>query len=61
MYETLNKFINENYDSISLSIEKVALKLPNEKGKIAEKLHKHFGNSSTSNILKLVKTSELGQ
>ena len=59
-YETLNKFSNENYDSILLPIEKIALKLSNEKRKIVEKLHKRFRNSSTSNILKLVKTSELG-
>ena len=32
------------------------MKTRNEKRKIAEKLHKQFGHSSTSKILKLVKT-----
>ena len=33
------------------------MKTGNEKRKIAEKLHKQFVHSSTSKILKLVKTS----
>ena len=55
-YESLNKFSEEIYD-IFLSIDNIALKTRNEKRKNAEKLHKEFGHSSTSKILKLVKTS----
>ena len=56
-YEALNKFSEENYGSILLSIDNMALKTRNEKRKISEKLHQQFGHSSTSKILKLVKTS----
>ena len=51
----LNKFSEENYDNIFLSIDNIALKTQNEKRKIAEKLHKQLRHSSTSKILKLVK------
>ena len=56
-YRVLNKFSEENYDNIFLSIDNIALKTRNEKRKITEKLNKQFGHSSTSKILKLVKTS----
>ena len=35
------------------------MKTKNKKRKIAEKLHRQFGHSSTSEILKLVKASEI--
>ena len=58
-YKALNKFKEENYGGILLSIDNIALKTRNEKIKIAEKLHKQFGRTSTSKILKLVKTSRI--
>ena len=54
-----NKFSEENYDSVLLSIDDIALKTKNKKRKIAEKLHRQFGHSSTIEILKLVKASEI--
>ena len=57
--ETLNKFSEENYDSVLLSIDDIALETQNKIRKIAEKLHRQFGHSSTSEILKLVKASEI--
>ena len=56
-YEALNKFSEENYNNIFLSIDNIALKTRNEKRKIAGKLHKQFRHSNTSKILKLVKIS----
>ena len=56
-YEALNKFSEENYNNIFLSIDNIALKTRNEKRKIAGKLHKQFRYSNTSKILKLVKIS----
>ena len=41
-YEALNKFSEENYDSILLSIDNIALKTRNEK----EKLQRNYINSS---------------
>ena len=56
-YEALIKFSEENYDNDLSSVDNIALKTRNEKRKIAEKLQKQFGHSSTSKILKLAKTS----
>ena len=54
-YETLNKFDENNTESILLTTSSITTKTVSGKNKIPEKLHKQFCRASGYKIIKLVK------
>ena len=53
-YEALNKFDENNTESILLTTSSITTKTVSGKNKISEKLHKQFCHASEYKILKLV-------
>ena len=60
-YKALNKFTEENLNSILLSTDNLSERPVSEKRKMAKKpqLHKQFGHSNARETSRLVKTSRI--